>query len=109
MNAVGFQYFGRDGQQHVPVDEAVPEHGTVRFERLGCHPVAYLFHGPVHDRNLVDFGGRVRKVRGAILRDGQVELAHDENRTRIHERVGGTSAGSKRSLRLRGSEMRCVG
>jgi hypothetical protein len=44
LNSVGLQYLGRDGQQHVPVDKAVPEHSTIRFERLGCHPVANLLH-----------------------------------------------------------------
>ena len=98
VDAVRGQYLGCDGQQHLPVDKAVPEHGTIRFERPGRHPVANLFHGPIHDRNLVDFGGWVRKVRGAILRDGQVKLAHDEDSSRVHERVRGTGADSKRSL-----------
>ena len=44
VNSVGLQYLGCDGQQHVPVDKAVPEHSTIRFERLGCHPVANLLH-----------------------------------------------------------------
>jgi hypothetical protein len=44
VNSVGLQYLGRDSQQHVPVDKAVPEHSTIRFERLGRHPVANLLH-----------------------------------------------------------------
>jgi hypothetical protein len=63
LDAIRFQYLGSDGQQHVPVDEAVPEHGTVRFKRLGRDPVANLFHRPVHNRNLVDFGRWIGKMR----------------------------------------------
>ncbi len=99
VDAICGQYLGCDGQQHLSVDKAVPEHGTIRFERLGRHPVTNLLHRPVHDWNLVDFGGWVREVRGAILRDGQVEFAHDEDSGRVHEWIGGTCADSKSSLR----------
>jgi hypothetical protein len=37
-------------------------------------------------------------VRGAILRDGQVEFAHDEDSGRVHEGIRGTCADSKSSL-----------
>ena len=44
-------------------------------------------------------------MRGTILRDGQKELAHDVNRSAVHERIGGTGAGSKSSLSSRGSDI----
>ena len=44
-------------------------------------------------------------MRGTILRDGQKELAHDVNRSAVHERIGGTSAGSKGPLSSRGSDI----
>ena len=47
-------------------------------------------------------------MRGTILRDGQKELAHDVNRSAVHERIGGTGAGSKGSLSSRESDMHAL-
>ena len=99
LDAVSFQYLRRDGQQHLPVDKTVPEYSTICFERLGRHPVADLFHGPVHNWNLVDFGGWIRYERRAILWYGQMEFTHDEDRSRVDKRVRGTGACSKSTLR----------
>ena len=37
-------------------------------------------------------------MRGAILRYGQVKLAHDVNRSAVHKRIGGAGTDSKSSL-----------
>lgn len=47
-------------------------------------------------------------MRGTILRDGQKELAHDVNRSAVHERIGGTSAGSKGPLSSRGLDIHAL-